>query len=532
MASDDLSFDKFGCLSSELPNGVLLLNGCFNPIHNNHIRTLELARQHLSAEQKINIIGSLICLTHEAALRRKMMEHEHILSAKDRIAMCQLAVSEYNWLTVFTWQTQHEKNPGIIKTKKYLETVLDQHFNQKVQIISICGGDALPKLKGAYTKELVVTVINRSVGFDFDAWLSSHEVSPYRQNIHVVYDHDCPTHISSTFIRNQISSGRDPGDTIHPFVLKYHREHNITYTRSNNEEKLIDGSSLDQYSSNTILSWSDLQGADDIELGRGRCANVYAKQLCNVPVAVKVIKLTNRNLKQFRQELDVIHHLGIHSNILHFYGHGVNGQGNIGFYVMEQCLGGNLLEHLKQYSYASSQTIQSIFPNQQWIHLCIDIARGLAYIESIGVLHRDIKTDNVLLVLNPTVAKIADFTVSKHTSTTEYIARGSIRHYAPEAIEQKHIYTPQADVYMFAMLLFELAHGGRRIWQELETRVIVAQVLKGERPLFQVQCHTDYVQIVRECWDQLPLNRPKFDQIVEKLEGLETLIKSSEMDDR
>jgi nicotinic acid mononucleotide adenylyltransferase/tRNA A-37 threonylcarbamoyl transferase component Bud32 len=328
--------------------------------------------------------------------------------------MCRLAVHDSSWIMVDGWQISQEKNHGAKQSKQHLNDFL-RKFDSSIEIVSVCGGDALPKLKSAFKKELVICVINRPIDdFDFNQWFQSPLIKPYHDNILLVYDHQSIKHISSTYVRQQISRNLHDSlsDDLHPLVLKYHQENGITYRPSNE----------------TIL-WSDFDGNEHIELGQGRCATVYAKQYKNQQVAVKVI----RERKQFEHESKILTLLAndssYHINLVRIFGIGDQ------FCVMEKC-DIDLLSYIKLNRITINQTLRTIFPDQQWFQFIEQMLSGFVHLISLGILHRDIKTDNILL--SNMIVKISDFSVSiNRNSMTKMPLRGSIRHYAPEAIKEK-----------------------------------------------------------------------------------------------
>ncbi|CAF0772213.1 unnamed protein product [Rotaria sp. Silwood1] len=479
-------------LSDTKKNIVLLLNGCFNPIHNNHIRLLELAREHLNSLNIYHVIGGYISPAHDAGILRKLSVL--YTTWQNRLDMCRLAVHNSSWIMVDEWQISQEKNYGAQQSKQHLSDFLKK-INPSIQVVSICGGDALPKMKVTFKKELVMCIINRPIDdFDFNEWFQSSTIKPYHNNIIVLYDNDCIKTMSSSYIRQQISKNFYDTliDVLHPSVLDYHQEHSINY-RSSDE---------------TIL-WSDFDDNETIELGQGRCATVYAKQYKNQQVAVKVI----RERKQFINESKVLillaNDTSYHTNIIRIYGIGDQ------FCVMEKC-DIDLLSYIKLNRTSINQTLQTIFPNQQWFQLIEQMLSGFVHLISLGILHRDIKTDNILL-LNM-IVKISDFSVSiNQNSIIKMPLRGSIRHYAPEAIEDKKIYTEKADVYMFGCLLYEIVHGGERIWSEKSISTVVQKRSNGEKPIFSVQSEPWYIDmVVHDCWAMNPNQRSTFEQLLQK----------------
>ncbi len=480
-------------LSDTKKNIILLLNGCFNPIHNNHIRLLELAREHLNSLDLYHVVGGYISPTHDAGIERKLSTLP--TTWQNRLEMCRLAVHDSSWIMVDEWQISQEKNHGAQHSKQHLSDFLRKSY-PSIEIVSICGGDALPKLKSTFKKELVICVINRPIDeFDFNQWFQSSLVEPYHNNILLLHDNQCIKHISSTYIRQQISQHLFDSlmNDLHPSVVDYHREYGINYRPSNE----------------TIL-WSDFDGDENTELGQGRCATVYAKQYKNQQVAVKVI----RERKQFEHESNILTLLAnessYHVNLIRIFGIGDQ------FCVMEKC-DIDLLSYIQINRMSTNQTLTTIFPNQHWFQLIKQMLTGFVHLISLGILHRDIKTDNVLL--SNMIVKISDFSVSINVNSMRKMPlRGSIRHYAPEAIKDKQIYTEKADIYMFGCLLYEIVHGGERIWSEKSTHDVVNRRLNGEKPIFSVQCEPWYIDtVVHDCWTMNGDERPTFEQLLQKI---------------
>ncbi|RHY11713.1 hypothetical protein DYB37_007570 [Aphanomyces astaci] len=97
------------------------------------------------------------------------------------------------------------------------------------------------------------------------------------------------------------------------------------------------------------------------------------------------------------------------------------------------------------------------FPWTQKIDCAGDVCRGLVYLHSMEVVHRDLKSRNVLLNANM-VAKLSDFGLARHVDDYELTLGnvvGSFRYAAPEVLRGE-LYTEAADMYALGMLLWEL----------------------------------------------------------------------------
>lgn len=117
--------------------------------------------------------------------------------------------------------------------------------------------------------------------------------------------------------------------------------------------------------------------------------------------------------------------------------------------ITEYLAGGSLRKYLHQ------QEPHSV-PLELVLKLALDIARGMLYLHSQGVLHRDLKSENLLLTEDMCV-KVADFGISCLESQCGSAKgfTGTYRWMAPEMIKEKH-HTKKVDVYSFGIVLWEL----------------------------------------------------------------------------
>ena len=182
----------------------------------------------------------------------------------------------------------------------------------------------------------------------------------------------------------------------------------------------------------------------------------------------------------------------------------------------------------------------------------LQLASGLCFLHSHGILHHDIKTDNALLDAHYTVCKLADFGLAslslnyaRHTSTNT--VAGTLRYLAPEKVEEspRHALVSgdssdghggssvslslgralvrledRADVYAFGLLLWELMHE-RRAFEGLEGIAAFLGACDGLRPQFSEACQSDLMiqALTAECWAQRPEDRPSMSTVLERLEA-------------
>ena len=117
--------------------------------------------------------------------------------------------------------------------------------------------------------------------------------------------------------------------------------------------------------------------------------------------------------------------------------------------ITEYMAGGSLRKYLHQ------QEPHSV-PLNLVLKLALEISRGMQYLHSQGILHRDLKSENLLLGEDMCI-KVADFGISCLESQCGSAKgfTGTYRWMAPEMIKEKH-HTKKVDVYSFGIVLWEL----------------------------------------------------------------------------
>ncbi|KAJ1569240.1 hypothetical protein HK096_003779 [Nowakowskiella sp. JEL0078] len=151
------------------------------------------------------------------------------------------------------------------------------------------------------------------------------------------------------------------------------------------------------------------------------------------------------------------------------------------------------------------------------------------------ILHGDLKSVNVLVSDNRKL-KIADFGFAKvkSTETSLHTARGiagTMRWLAPERLHRSKM-TESADVYSFAMVMYEILSGGKLPFEldglEEDPQIMMA-LIKLQRPSRpeSILCNDNQLwNLMEDCWQQDPIIRPTFPQIVARLEAQQILNQS------
>lgn len=160
--------------------------------------------------------------------------------------------------------------------------------------------------------------------------------------------------------------------------------------------------------------------------------------------------------------------------------------------------------------------------NDELQNFAIQIARGMAFLESISLVHRDLAARNVLINENR-ILKISDFGMSR---IGDYVHRNDgpqpLRWMAPESIE-KFTCTSKSDVWSFGVVLWEIGTLGAFPYDSISNDCILEYLLyslKREIRLMRPEICTDELySLMLKCWSLKPEERPSFQQIVDHLNG-------------
>ncbi|XP_024975106.1 serine/threonine-protein kinase STY13-like [Cynara cardunculus var. scolymus] len=157
------------------------------------------------------------------------------------------------------------------------------------------------------------------------------------------------------------------------------------------------------------------------------------------------------------------------------------------------------------------------------VQLALDLSRGLSYLHSKKIVHRDVKTENMLLDLNRTL-KIADFGVARVEAQNPRDMTGetgTLGYMAPEVLDGKP-YNRKCDVYSFGICLWEVYCCDMPYADLSFAEVSSAVVRQNLRPDIPKCCPSSFASILKKCWDANPDKRPEMDEVVRLLEAIDT----------
>ena len=217
------------------------------------------------------------------------------------------------------------------------------------------------------------------------------------------------------------------------------------------------------------------------KIGTGGMGAVYLAEhpLIGKKVALKVIHRElagNREVVQrFFQEARAVNTIG-NEHIVEIHDFGVTPEGDH-FYIMEYLDGRTL---------ASLLTQETAIDIMRTLHIGAQIAKALAAAHACGVIHRDLKPDNIMVMArlgDPDFVKVLDFGLAKmladgasSVKTAYGVLLGTPQYMSPEACESKRDIDHRTDIYALGVLLFQMMTGVLPFDGDTMGEVLVKQV--------------------------------------------------------
>ena len=264
------------------------------------------------------------------------------------------------------------------------------------------------------------------------------------------------------------------------------------------------------------ISIDELEFDDEnADIGKGTFGEVLRGIWRGIDVAVKFLKgsMTDspESIKQFLDECDILKNLH-HPNILLYMGACTKGPQY--FVVTEFCDNGNLFEYLHLIKDAK-------LTYEDARRIALEIAYGMNYMHGFKppILHRDLKSMNVLLDRNLTV-KLADFGNTRSLQLQMTKQKGTFQWMAPEVIKGS-TYSESSDVFSFGIIMNELV---TRVppYHGTDKKDVAKKVVNNPnyRPPFNdKKVPKDWSNLMIKCWQHNEKDRPTFNEVIELLQN-------------
>lgn len=243
---------------------------------------------------------------------------------------------------------------------------------------------------------------------------------------------------------------------------------------------------------------------------QGTFASIYLGKWCEQQVAIKMLEgvITPEDQAQFVREVEIMSRLKS-PYITQFQGA-----------CLEQNRAVLVMEYMEQGSLYDTLAAKKFAPEQQK-QLALDIAKGLFYLHKQGIIHRDLKSQNIL-VNQYNQAKLTDFGLSKISSkSVATIAERStaFQWMAPELFKHGVSYTEKSDIYAYGVILWEIL-SGKKPYIGLESREIAKRTQAGRTgEEITTEIPAVYASLIKRCWAQEPIDRPELAEIIHLIEA-------------
>ncbi|XP_017852225.1 dual specificity protein kinase pyk3 [Drosophila busckii] len=199
-----------------------------------------------------------------------------------------------------------------------------------------------------------------------------------------------------------------------------------------------------------------------------------------------------------------------HDNIVKLYGTSIDNKSGT-LLLMEYAENGSLHDYLHK-----SELTCSTKTALNWMYQC---ATGLEYLhaQTPKVIHRDLKTHNLLLTNKYRTLKICDFGTVTEMATRMTAEVGTAYYMAPEVayLKQNNNYTEKCDIYSFGIVLWEVLTRRKPFYHLPNSNsisIIYNVVIDDARPLLddvKIETDTDYMRgLLGFCWHKQPELRP------------------------
>ncbi|KAH8263497.1 hypothetical protein KR044_009759 [Drosophila immigrans] len=247
------------------------------------------------------------------------------------------------------------------------------------------------------------------------------------------------------------------------------------------------------------------------ELGSGQFGVVRrGKWRGSIDTAVKMMKEGTMSEDDFIEEAKVMTKLQ-HPNLVQLYG--VCSKHRPIYIVTEYMKHGSLLNYLRRHE-------NTLIGNMGLLlDMCIQVSKGMAYLERHNYIHRDLAARNCL-VGSENVVKVADFGLARYVLDDQYTSSGGTKFpikWAPPEVLNYTRFSSKSDVWAYGVLMWEIFTCGKMPYGRLKNTEVVERVQRGiilEKPK---SCAKEIYDVMKKCWSHGPEERPSFRVLKEQL---------------
>ncbi|KAF5916145.1 hypothetical protein HPG69_003220, partial [Diceros bicornis minor] len=244
-------------------------------------------------------------------------------------------------------------------------------------------------------------------------------------------------------------------------------------------------------------------------VGRGAFGIVHlclrkADQKLVIIKQIPVEQMTKEERQAAQNECQVLKLLN-HPNVIEYYENFLEDKALM--IAMEYAPGGTLAEFIQK-------RCNSLLEEETILHFFVQILLALHHVHTHLILHRDLKTQNILLDKHRMVVKIGDFGISKILSSKSkaYTVVGTPCYISPELCEGKP-YNQKSDIWALGCVLYELA-SLKRAFEAANLPALVLKIMSGTFAPISDRYSPELRQLVLSLLSLEPAHRPPLSHIM------------------
>jgi len=257
-------------------------------------------------------------------------------------------------------------------------------------------------------------------------------------------------------------------------------------------------------------------------MGSGSFADVFRGEL-KIKCAIKKLKqmpLPPAEILSFVREGEMMRLASEHPNIVKLLGIHVDSASYS--LVQEYIQGTNLFDFMHKFKMK--------IPLHKQIAVTTQVCDAMAYLHSIRIVHRDLKSQNVIYQEAAGVCKLCDFGLARlmpprviELDPSQLGTGGTPAYQGPEVLK-RHAIGFRVDVYGFGIMIWEMFTHSLP-WSDCTLEQMTHKVaVANQRPPIPKGMHVELSSLMQRCWESDPANRPDFSNILPVLEGIKELL--------
>ena len=244
-------------------------------------------------------------------------------------------------------------------------------------------------------------------------------------------------------------------------------------------------------------------------VGRGAYGTVhlYRRRADGVAVVIKQIRVEDMTKEERQAALNEVNVLSIlhHPNIIQYYENFVEDKALM--IVMEYAHGGTMYDYLQKRK-------GKFLDEDEILRLFVQILLALQHVHNRNILHRDLKTPNILLNRKKRIVKIGDFGISKILSSKSKANTviGTPCYISPELCEGKP-YNQKSDIWALGCVLYEETTL-KRAFEASNLPALVMKITKGNFAPISERYSEDLRNLIESMLHLDPAQRPTINDIM------------------